>query len=78
MGHDAVRKLSRHSVYEQVGRRKLEHDSIRHGRFTIIAKQRNYSLYKSKQEDALKAIPIFSYSVQDTMTVHHFWLCFMR
>lgn len=53
MGHDPVRKLSRHSVYEQVERRKLGHDSIRHGRFTIVAKQRNNSLYKCKRKDAL-------------------------
>lgn len=36
MRHDLVRKLSQHSVYEQVGRRKLGHEPIRHGRFTII------------------------------------------
>lgn len=29
-------KLSRHSVYEQVVRRKLGQDPFRHGRFTII------------------------------------------
>ena len=54
VGHDPVRKLSRHSVYEQVGRRKLVHDTIRHGRFTIIVnrgfiafiKQDNGTLYK--------------------------------
>jgi hypothetical protein len=36
MRHDLVGKLSQHSVYEQVERRKLGHDPIRHGRFTII------------------------------------------
>lgn len=54
VGHDPVRKLSRHSVYEQVGRRKLGHDPFRHGRFTIIVnrgfiafiKQNNGTLYK--------------------------------
>ena len=40
LGHDPVVKLSWHSVYEQVGRRKLGHDPCRHGRFTIIAEQR--------------------------------------
>ena len=52
--HDPVRKLSGHSVYEQVGRRKLVHDTIRHGRFTIIVsrgfiafiKHSNRMLYK--------------------------------
>ena len=72
VGHDPVRKLYRHSVYEQVGRRKLGHDPFRHGRFTIIAKQRIDSLYKANKEDAFKTIPIFSYSVEDTMTVQHF------
>ena len=41
-------------MYEQVGRRKLVHDTIRHGRFTIIVnrgfiafiKQNNRTLYK--------------------------------
>lgn len=55
-------------MYEQVERGKLVHDTIRHGRFTIIAKQRNYSLYKADKEDALIVLPVFSYSVQDTMT----------
>ena len=71
MGHDPVRKLGWHSVYEQVGRRKLVHDTIRHGRFTIIVEQRNDSLYKAKQKDALLGEPIFNYSVLDTMTVLH-------
>ncbi len=53
MGQDPVIKLSQHSVYEQVGRRKLGHDPIRHGRFTIIVKQRDYSLNKAEQKDAL-------------------------
>ena len=54
VGHDPVRKLSGHSVYEQVGRRKLVGDTIRHGRFTIIVnrgfiafiKRNNRMLYK--------------------------------
>lgn len=54
VGHDPVRKLSEHSVYEQVGRRKLGSDPFRHGRFTIIVnrgfivfiKQYNGTLYK--------------------------------
>ena len=53
VGHDPVRKLSGHSVYEQVGRRKLVQDTIRHGRFTIIVEQRNYSLNKAKGMDVL-------------------------
>ena len=54
VGQDPVRKLGKHSVYEQVGRRKLGHDPFRHGRFTIIVdrgliafiKQNNGTLYK--------------------------------
>ena len=54
VGHDPVRKLSGHSVYEQVGRRKLVRDTIRYGRFAIIVnrgfiafiKQDNGTLYK--------------------------------
>ena len=71
VGHDPVRKLSGHSVYEQVGRRKLVQDTIRHGRFTIIVEQRNYGLNKAKGMDALLRELFFSYSVQDTMTVMH-------
>ncbi|WP_302578708.1 hypothetical protein [Anaerobutyricum hallii] len=55
-------------MYEQMGRRKLVHDAIRHGRFIIIVEQRNYSLYKAM--DALFGVPFFSYSVLDTMNVH--------
>ena len=55
-------------MYEQMGRRKLAHDVIRHGRFIIIVEQRNYSLYKAM--DALFGVPVFSYSVLDTMNVH--------
>ena len=36
----------------------------------IIVEQRNYSLYKAKAMDALFAVPVFSYSVLDTMNVH--------
>ena len=72
LGHDPVRKLSGHSVYEQVGRRKLVQDTIRHGRFAIIVEQRNYGLNKAKGMDALLRELFFSYSVQDTMTVMHF------
>ena len=54
VGHDPVRKLSGHSVYEQVDRGKLVRDTISHGRFTIIVdrgliafiKQDNGTLYK--------------------------------
>ena len=53
-----------------MGRRKLAHDAIRHGRLIIIAEQRNYSLYKAKTMDALFGVPVFSYSVLDTMNVH--------
>ncbi len=53
MGHDPVRKLGWHSVYEQVGRRKLGHDPFRHGRFTIIVEQRENSLYIHQPKDAL-------------------------
>ena len=52
-----------------MGRRKLAHDAIRHGRF-IIVEQRNYSLYKAKAMDALFGVPVFNYSVLDTMNVH--------
>ena len=45
--------------------------TILKGRFTIIAEQRNYSLNKSVNKDDLLSIPIFSYSVHDTMTVLH-------
>jgi len=51
-----------------MGRRKLAHDAIRHGRFIIIVEQRNYSLYKAM--DALFGVPVFSYSVLDTMNFH--------
>ena len=51
-----------------MGRRKLAHDAIRHGRFIIIVEQRNYSLYKAM--DALFGVPVFRYSVLDTMNVH--------
>ena len=70
----------RYSAYRGclVGRRKLVHDTIRHGRFTIIVEQRKNSLYKAKTKDALFGILIFSYSVQDTMTVLHFWHLLMR
>lgn len=53
---------------KQMGRRKLAHDAIRHGSFIIIVEQRNYSLYKAM--DALFGVPVFSYSVLDTMNVH--------
>ena len=47
-------------------------DTIRHGSFTIIVEQRDYSLNKAKEKDALLSELIFNYSVQDTMTVIHF------
>ena len=42
-----------------MGRRKLGHDPLRHGRFIIIVEQRENSLYKAKKEDALLAIPVY-------------------
>ena len=63
-------------MYEQVGRGKLVHDTIRHGRFTIIVEQSNDSLYKEKHKDVLLSVLNFSYSVQDTMTVLHYWHLF--
>ena len=36
-------------MYEQVGRRKLGRDPCRHGRFTIIAKQRNMAFIITNQ-----------------------------
>ena len=36
----------------------------------IIVEQRNYSLYKAKAMDALFGVPVFNYSVLDTMNVH--------
>jgi hypothetical protein len=53
-----------------MGRRKLAYDAIRHGRFIIIVEQRDYSLYKAKTMDALFGVPVFNYSVLDTMNVH--------
>ena len=53
-----------------MGRRKLAHDAIRHGRLIIIAEQRNYSLYKAKTMDALFDVLVFNCSVLDTMNVH--------
>ena len=43
---------------------------FRHGRFIIIVEQRNYSLNKAKAMDALFGVPVFNYSVLDTMNVH--------
>ena len=60
MGHDPVRKLSRHSVYEQVERRKLEHDSIRHGRFTIIAKQRKRAFINANARMLYRLYPFLA------------------
>lgn len=57
-------------MYKQMGLRKLAHDAIRHGRFISIVDQRNYSLYKVKTKDALFGVPIFNYSVLDTMNLH--------
>ena len=54
-----------------MGRRKLAHDAIRHGRFIIIVEQRDYSLYKAERKDAFLGIPIFGYSVLDTMNALH-------
>lgn len=63
-------KFSWRSVYEQIGRRELVHDAIRHGRLIIIVEQRNYSLYKAM--DALFGVSVFNYSVLDIMNVHIF------
>ena len=54
-----------------MGRRKLVHDTIRHGRFIIIVEQSIYSLYKAKVTDALFGVPVFNYSVLDTMNDLH-------
>ena len=54
VGQDPVRKLGKHSVYEQVGRRKLGHDPFRHGRFTIIVKQRKIAFIKQNKRMLLK------------------------
>ena len=59
-------------MYEQAVRRKLIHDTIRHGRFVVIVEQREYSLNKRGVKDALLSIPDFGCSVQDTMTALHF------
>lgn len=66
MGYDPVKELSWHSVYGQVGRRKLGRDPHRHGRFTAIEEQRENGLYKANREDALFGIPKTRYSVPDT------------
>ena len=66
MGHDPVEELSWHSVYGQVGRRKLGQDPHRHGRFTAIVKQRENGLYRANEKDALFRIPESRYSVPDT------------
>lgn len=58
MGRDPVRQLSRHSVYGQVGRRKLGHDPHRHGRFTTIVDRRENGFNRAELTDALFAIPI--------------------
>ena len=61
-----MKELSWHSVYGQVGRRKLGQDPHRHGRFTAIVEQRENGLYKANHEDALFRIPKTRYSVPDT------------
>lgn len=48
----------------------MGYDPLRHGRFIIIVDQRNYSLNKAKAMDALFGVPVFNYSVLDTMNVH--------
>ncbi len=53
MEHDSVKELSWHSVYGQVGRRKLGQDPHRHGRFTAIEEQRENGLYRANEKDAL-------------------------
>jgi len=54
----------------------LGHDPIRHGRFTIIAKQRENGLNKAEEKDALRGVPqirLFSTRYDD---IHHCRLCF--
>ena len=65
-GHDPVRKLSRHSVYEQVGRRKLIHDTIRHGRFTIIVNRGFIAFIKQIRGTFYKLHPLsaIQYKIQ--------------
>ena len=64
--HDPVRKLSRHSVYGQVGRRKLRHNPLRHGRFTIIVKRVFIAFIKQNNGMLYKPYPLLAvqYKIQ--------------
>lgn len=66
VGHDPVKKLSEHSVYEQVGRRKLVHDTIRHGRFTIIVNRGFMAFIKQNKGTLYKLHPLLAvqYEIQ--------------
>ena len=44
-------------MYEQVERRKLGHDPCRHGRFTIIAKQREIAFIIINQRMLYEVYP---------------------
>ena len=56
----------RHSVYEQVGRRKLVHDTIRHGRFTIIVNRGFIAFIKQNKGTLYKLHPLLTiqYKIQ--------------
>lgn len=45
----------------------MGHDSIRHGRFTIIVEQSESSLYRAKTKDILSLYLISNYFVSDAM-----------
>lgn len=79
-GDDLVRKLNGYSMYERAGEgsRYMIPLQVRYGRlaikvnrgFTAFIKQHNGMLYKLPS--------LFHCSVQDTMTVIHFWFCLLR
>lgn len=59
-----------------MGRRKLGHDPLRHGRFIIIVVQRENSLFKPNKDEAFEAVPkhrLFGTRYHD---IHHYQLCF--
>ena len=53
-------------VYEQVGRRKLVHDTIRHGRFTIIVNRGIIAFIKQNKGTLYKLHPLLTiqYKIQ--------------
>jgi hypothetical protein len=53
-------------VYEQVGRRKLVHDTIRHGRFTIIVNRGFIAFIKQNKGTLYKLHPLLTiqYKIQ--------------